>query len=313
MKSKYQIIDSYQTANIYCSSQVSVHILMLTFTYRADYLTEKYEEQIAALKQELLGDMDTRVGKLEATNAVLRDKLDDKKDECQSLETKITQLKNDLSLKTKRIADLEADSTSKDNLVSFSCHRHFLQTFFSSLLKQKRAQQELERVKNEYEVKIEEIELDNARRLEELEDELDQFETDNNELKTRLQELERDYSEVSSSYDRDKALWEDRFDFLENQKNQAKKDLQDAHQKFEMTVEQLQRKDSSERGKNESAQMLVLSSMEKKYKDQINDLKESHQQTIQELNIKYKQLDKDYRELKEKYELGKIYSQNFSD
>ncbi len=61
-------------------------------------------------------------------------------------------------------------------------------------------------------------------------------------------DLEREHSEVISNYERDQALWEDRCQFLENQKNQAKRDLQDAHQKFEMTVEQLQRKDSSERG-----------------------------------------------------------------
>ena len=70
-----------------------------------------------------------------------------------------------------------------------------------------------------------------------------------------------------------------------------------------MTVEQLQRKDSSERGKTESAQMLLISSIDKKYKDQIRDLNESSNQMNQENQLKIKQLEKENRELKEKYEI----------
>lgn len=114
---------------------------------------------------------------------------------------------------------------------------------------------------------------------------------------------ERDNSEIRSNYDRDTALWEEKFDFLENQKKQAKRDLQDAQRKFEMTIEQLQRKDSSERGKSESAQMLLISSIEKKYKEQISELTSTHAQTVQELTLKCKQLDKDYKSLQERYEL----------
>jgi len=136
-----------------------------------------------------------------------------------------------------------------------------------------------------------------------MEEELDIYETECNDLKNRLQDSERDFVEVSSNYDRDRALWEDKFEFLENQKNQSKRDLQDAHSKFEMTVEQLQRKDSSERGKNESAQMLLINSIEKKYRDQIKDMNDSHTQTIHDYNMRYKKLENEYKEIKEKYEI----------
>lgn len=129
------------------------------------------------------------------------------------------------------------------------------------------------------------------------------LEQENGELKTRLLDTERDLNELASNYDRDKALWEDRFDFLENQKQQAKADLQDAHRKFEMTVEQLRRKDSNDRGKTESAQMLLITSIETKYKDQIKDITNSHAQLIQELDKKYKKLEKEHKELIERYEI----------
>lgn len=156
----------------------------------------------------------------------------------------------------------------------------------------KRHETEIDRLKEEY-----------GRQISELDDELDMFEAENNELKEKLQETERELSEVESSYDRDKALWEDKFVFLENQKNQAKKDLQDAHFKFEMTVEQLHKKDTNDRGKTESAQALLISSIEKKYKDQIKDMTESHNQSLHEQNMRYKQIEKEYKELKEKYEI----------
>ena len=146
-------------------------------------------------------------------------------------------------------------------------------------------------------------------KFDEYDNEFEILSKENNELKSRLMDTERDISEITSNYERDKALWEDKFDFLENQKQQAKRDLQDAHKKFEMTVEQLRRKDSSDRGKTESAQMLLISSIEKKYKDQIKDMTESNNQIIQELTIRCKQLDKEYRELQERYEIetrGKI-------
>lgn len=48
---------------------------------------------------------------------------------------------------------------------------------------------------------------------------------ENERLKNALQEMEREFSEVQSSYERDKALWEGKFQFLESQKEQAKSDL----------------------------------------------------------------------------------------
>jgi hypothetical protein len=158
-------------------------------------------------------------------------------------------------------------------------------------------------LKESYESKIEEIEQMHDEKMQSFEEELDIYETDNNDLKMRLQENERDFLELSSNYDRDKALWEDKFEFLDNQKAQAKRDLQDAHQKFEMTVEQLQRKDSSERGKTESAQMLLINSIEKKYKDQIKDMNDSNASQLHDMSLRYKQLEKEYKELKEKYEI----------
>ncbi len=42
------------------------------------------------------------------------------------------------------------------------------------------------------------------------------LEDENDRLKSQILELEREYSDVSSNYERDKALWKEKNDFLQN-------------------------------------------------------------------------------------------------
>jgi chromosome segregation ATPase len=72
-------------------------------------------------------------------------------------------------------------------------------------------------------------------------------------LKSLLQEQEREHSEVASAYERDKALWEGKFSFLEQQRDQAKGDLSETSKKFESTLEQLQKRGSQESDRRDSS------------------------------------------------------------
>jgi hypothetical protein len=53
--------------------------------------------------------------------------------------------------------------------------------------------------------------------------------------------MERQYADLQSEFEKEKALWEGKFEFLERQKEQAKKDNEDALRQFQQTVEQLQK------------------------------------------------------------------------
>ena len=138
--------------------------------------------------------------------------------------------------------------------------------------------------------------------LDELENDKYELEESNKELITQVQDFERDYNNAVNDHERDAALWKEKREFLEKQKQQAKQDLQDAQQKFEITIEQLQKKDSSERNKTESAQMLLISSIEKKYKDQLADLRETNAQLMRDQILKYKKLESEYNQLIQKYD-----------
>lgn len=55
--------------------------------------------------------------------------------------------------------------------------------------------------------------------------------------KSQVQDLERELSDLQSTYDRDKALWEGKCQFLETQKETYKRDLIESQKKFEITLE----------------------------------------------------------------------------
>ena len=68
-------------------------------------------------------------------------------------------------------------------------------------------------------------------------------------------------------YDKDKALWEGKCKFLENQKENYKKDLVESQRKFEITLEQLQKRGNTAQDKYESNQNTIMKVLESKYKN----------------------------------------------
>lgn len=73
-------------------------------------------------------------------------------------------------------------------------------------------------------------------------------------LRAQVQELEKELLDVQSNYDREKALWEGKCNFMEQQKETYKKDLIESQKKFEITLEQLQKRGSIDKDKQENSQ-----------------------------------------------------------
>ncbi len=57
------------------------------------------------------------------------------------------------------------------------------------------------------------------------------------EWKIKFYEADRNYSDLQTEFEKEKALWLGKFEFLEKQKEQYKKDNEDAHQLFQQTVD----------------------------------------------------------------------------
>jgi outer membrane protein TolC len=67
---------------------------------------------------------------------------------------------------------------------------------------------------------------------------------------------------MNNSYDRDKALWDGKFKFLEQQRDTAKKDFEDAQRKFQATVEQLQKTQNESKSKSKTTHTMMMSQLE---------------------------------------------------
>ena len=118
--------------------------------------------------------------------------------------------------------------------------------------------------------------------------------------KNQYLQLEQEHSEVLSNYERDKALWKGKFHFLEQQREQAKNDLIDAQRKFELTLQHLQKHRNADKEESENTQHALISSIEKRYQSQIQELTEAHQQQIQELEEKNRKLEKELKSVNDK-------------
>ena len=117
------------------------------------------------------------------------------------------------------------------------------------------------------------------------------------QLKTTMQDLERQLSDLQSTYDKDKALWEGKCQFLENQKENYKKDLIESQRKFEITLEQLQKRGNSAQDKYEHNRDALVKVIENKYKNQIKEMLESHQCLQSELQTKSQRLEDENKTL----------------
>ncbi len=64
--------------------------------------------------------------------------------------------------------------------------------------------------------------------------------------------------------------------FLETQKDNYKRDLLESQRKFELTLEQLQKRGNHNKEKSESNSNAIIKAMETKYKTQIKEIMETH-------------------------------------
>jgi chromosome segregation ATPase len=132
-------------------------------------------------------------------------------------------------------------------------------------------------------------------------------------LRKMVQDLEHESSEVKATYEREKALWEGKFHFLEQQRDQTKSDLLDTQKKFELTLLQLQKVRNQDKEEIESSQTAIISSIEQRYQNKISELTESYTQQINDLQDKKAKLEKELKSLNDKFLLdsyGKIGNQN---
>lgn len=119
-------------------------------------------------------------------------------------------------------------------------------------------------------------------------------------LTKQIQELESQLSDMGSAYDRDKALWEGKCQFLETQKETFKRDLQESQKKFELTLEQLQRRGNMDKDKFENSQQALIKVIESKHQTKVKEIMENHNHLLSEAQSKIKKLEYELKLTSEK-------------
>lgn len=116
--------------------------------------------------------------------------------------------------------------------------------------------------------------------------------------------MDRQLQETINNYDKDKALWEGRFAFLEHQRDQSKKDYEEASQKFESTMNQLQKMQSDSKLKIDTSHNNMMQQMQQQLSQRLKEAQDAQQNISYELNQKIKQLEREKVALVERLELA---------
>ena len=235
---------------------------------------ERYNEAIKSLKDQSGQELSETIAKLTQAKENLENKLEQKRRAMKELESSSAKQINSLEKERAVLAEKLTNMESK----KFDMEHRLKQEIenLTNQLKEKKSSENTDKMT---------IQLENER------------------LKTLIQESEKELNEKTAAYDRERMLWENKFNFLMQQREQAKNDLTDAQKKFEAHLEQVQKRGQSEKEKLEGATNSLIASMEARYTGQIKDMQESHQVQLADLTDRLRVAEKELRSHREQLEL----------
>jgi len=171
---------------------------------------KRYEERLRNEREELIRDSQDKVTRITAEKEAVEVKYDQKRKALKDIEANLARVT--ASMERERAVLAEKCSTLENQLKEGG----------------KVADAEIARLKESNEQLMQALNGDKALIQEEVE-----------KQKKDFAELDRMYQDLNNAYDRDKALWEGKFKFLEQQRDTAKKDCEDAQRNFQTTLDRL--------------------------------------------------------------------------
>ena len=232
---------------------------------------ERYEEKLRLLKSEIGEEANERLSKIE--------------EEKKLIETKYEKVK-------------KSSKESEGNLLkSISGLEQKLVVTEEKLISSERRREELEQRLNSEGDSLSN-QLQNIR--ETLSNERKNNAAMAEKQKTVIYSLETEKSELQATLEREKALWEGKIAFLENQRDTAKADLSEAVHKFETTVTHLKKSKTANQEQEEANLNSMITELESKYQSQISDLQETNSRLTTEYEDKIKRLEKELRAVNDK-------------
>ena len=110
-------------------------------------------------------------------------------------------------------------------------------------------------------------------------------------------QIESEKSELMTNYEKDRVLWEGKFEFLNEQKDQAKGELDEAVKKFDVTLGHLKRAKNNQELEKEETLNDMMNSMKKKHSEQINTWQENHKRSVDKYEEKILRLEEELKKI----------------
>ena len=239
-------------------------------------MEKKHAEALNTLKDEKTREMNEAIDKLISEKEALEKKFDAKRRTLKETESsyarQLAAVEKDRAVTAEKLSNLEVKFSEQENRYTQEI------AMLKNQLKDRRGSDDSDKVA---------LQLENER------------------LKTLSGDLEKQLSEQMSSYERDKTLWENKFNFLSSQRDQARTDLVESQKKFEQTIEEMKKKMQADRDKYENSSAMAVNSVESRYGSQLKELQATSSQRITELTEKNKVLERDLRLVREQLEQEK--------
>ena len=108
---------------------------------------------------------------------------------------------------------------------------------------------------------------------------------DNLSLQEKLQKLEQSYNKLTNSYDTEKSNWENKFSFINEQKESLSKELAELKQKYNTNMDELQKKILEERERLEQIYKKSLADGENIHNEQLQQAQETFNKKYEEVNV----------------------------
>ena len=136
--------------------------------------------------------------------------------------------------------------------------------------------------------------------------------TDQN-MKSKISKLESDLLEKTAQYEKDQILWESKIKFIQQERDNLKKENSESQKRFESMLDTIQKKSNAEKNSIENNMKLSINNLEQKYQKQVKDIQDSHRRIYTELINNNKELEKEIKALRAENENTKNKKTNNSE
>ena len=231
----------------------------------------KSEERLRIQKEELLAESSSLIARHEALQKEADTRYEAKRRQAKELETTLNE----------KTAELDR-----------------LKLNFETKVASLRAELERREGTSAAEIKDKVAKLEALRNSLEAEKKENAFTIEN--LKSQKYTLEMKLAELEANYEKDTALWNGKFEFQEEQKEQLKKELASTQNNFDLMLQRVRKMRSEDKEETVSSQSAMIVNLEQRHQTQMAEMSDKHKASLTAATERANRLEKEVRSLNDR-------------